>query len=84
MKLHSRINGVLLRSKGDSYSTIQEARIELVPHNGGIAAAIVDHNDRLIAWAKTGWQDITNVVDVAWDWVRKDFRFVPKKVKKSA
>lgn len=71
MKLHTRINGQV--NNGAATVTI---------NHDADAAAILDGNDRLIAYARKGWQGVTNLCDVAWDWVRKDFRFVPKKVKK--
>ena len=71
MKLHTRINGQVLN--GDAVVTVNFDQD---------AAAILGSDGRLIAYARKGWQDVTNVCDILWDWVRIDFRFIPKTLKK--
>jgi hypothetical protein len=68
MQLHKRINGQVLN--GDAVVTVNFDQD---------AAAVLDADNRLIAYARKGWQEVTNVCDIAWDWVRKDFRFIVKK-----
>jgi hypothetical protein len=68
VKLHKRIIGL-----------VHDGSVTVTVNRGQDAAAVLDAENKLIAYARKGWQEVTNVCDVAWDWVRKDFRFVLKK-----